>query len=204
MVSLPTTMALTLRCFLARSMAARSSCSLTFSFLSIQAPTVTRRSNSVAMPGTSSRPRLERYIRSDRVYGATILRSERICAAVVRLSRPGGVEPRKGENDTLASGPSTFGALDSSRSRVHNPACTQTTHATTPATRRMDRPDGAERLGPEPVPWARPRLRCNAASLGRGSATYRHVTWHFNGGPLNNYSLTAYSSRDALSLNADA
>src|SRR3954466_15002088 len=87
------------------------------------------------------------------------LRSARICDAVAAGPSPGRVFPYGGSYERLASGPSTLGALVSSRSRVHNPACTHTTSATTPAARRMDQPDGAEISSPEPVPWVRPRLR---------------------------------------------
>src|SRR5262245_39630022 len=197
MTSLPTMIELTLRCFLARSTAARTSRSLrvgpsspavgafsphlssrslarAFSFslspgFCSVAPTATRKSNSMATPGTSSPPQVDAYVRIARVSGEMTLRSDRICDAVTLSARSGWVDPWYGEYETLASGASIFGALDSYRSRVHNPACTQTPNATTPAARRIERPDGAEMLGPEPVPWARPRLRYTAF-LGNGHA----------------------------------
>jgi len=55
-VSLPTTMALTLLLWAARSSAERISRSLRSWFLSIQAPTVTLSPNSAAIGGTSSAP----------------------------------------------------------------------------------------------------------------------------------------------------
>jgi len=68
-------MPLTLLWRLARSTTERISRSLRFWSLSIHAPTVTRMPNSDAMPGTSSTPAVDEYVRKDFAIGDSSVRS---------------------------------------------------------------------------------------------------------------------------------